>query len=297
MAGTDGFTLTITHIETVFISDGQVYYMTVPVNGVSNVASDDFAFNSTSSCACVDTAAGFWLCAESLLPLSDSTRVSTWTDLSTNGNDAVTAASTLETAANNKPLFRTNQQNSLPAIDFGIDLTANSTTNFQVPHDASVNMTTAATVIMVINADTITNEIMFMKGGSSPSNQGFTLRFNSGKATIQGVTDVSNRKTTVCDNAVTAGNYTVITFRVSGHTQEMWYDSALQSTTSASQAGTVTSMATTLPISIGCGNNNSGVPSGGAFNGFLAEVAFYTSSLSDVDRAAKEACLISRYNL
>lgn len=53
VSGTDGFTRTITHIETSFISDGQVYYMTVPVDGVT-IAEDSFSFNSLSAFLATD---------------------------------------------------------------------------------------------------------------------------------------------------------------------------------------------------------------------------------------------------
>lgn len=243
---------------------------------------------SPGNCDCVDLAAGagLWLCAENL-GLSEGDPVGTWTDLSGNGNDAVTIG------VGEEGTFRENESNGHPAVQF--DDGAVGKANVVAPHHATIDLSENMTIIMVIKPDGSASNVMMHKG--SIGGPEVKCQMNVNKPQILLKSSAFNQKFTTSDNTISQTNYTVVTFRVTSlTTQEIWHDGVLQTTTNFSQ-GTLASVSSTTGLTVGCENNSSGAPNKFDFSDGITDIVVFKTAISDVLRAEIEDCFIAKYAL
>lgn len=216
-----------------------------------------------------------WLDATQM-GLSDGTAVTTWTDLSTAGNNFT------QSTAGNKPVFHTNIINSLPAVQFdGTDDFMSSAANpVAVPLSAFVvtqptlNTASQKSYATIIHAVT-TSVGLFMAAR-------LTTNFWGTFVTTSG--DLSST------NALTSGtNYLLENTVASVGAIPFLYQRGVQVATSAnSEIG---------PANGGGGLGKDLINANRQYAGYIAEVLIYDTVLSSGDRATVENYLIAKWAL
>jgi PKD repeat protein len=195
-----------------------------------------------------------WLKADAITGLNDGDPVATWPDASGNGKNAT------QSNASKRPVYRTNEVNGLPALEFDASDDGLST---------RANPPRSTTIIAVYKS----------RAGAS----GKTL--NGGFSVFMGPYVGFYRNYTlafVTGPGVTAGRWVVHTFRQSSSLAELFIDGAASgSTTSTRNPGNI--------LLARQGNY------GEKLDGSIAEVLVYSRTLTDTELADVHAWLQARY--
>ncbi len=241
-------------------------YATAGTYTVSLTATDDDGDSGATSEDVTVTAGGgpfdpsdvpnmlMWLRADAITGLNDGDPVATWPDASGNGKNAT------QSNASKRPIYRTNEVNGLPALEFDASDDGLST---------SANPPRSTTIIAVYKS----------RAGAS----GKTL--NGGFSVFMGPYVSFYRNYTlafVTGPQVTAGRWVIHTFRQSSSLAELFIDgSASGSTTSTRNPGR---------IQLARQGNY-----GERLDGSIAEVLVYSRTLTDTELADVHAWLQARY--
>lgn len=215
------------------------------------------------------TGCKLWLKANSL-SLNDGDPVTTWADQSGNGNDAN------QGTAGNKPLYKVNIINGLPAVLFDgsddfmeiLSITGQPCTIFLVVNP-TLNTASQKTYATFIHAQAIPNGFFIVAKLSTNFWGTFTTA------------DVSS------GNALTAG------------TSYLLENTANTSSTFLYQRGTQVAFSATTEAGSGtnCGLGKDRTNANREYAGYIAEAIVYDTVLSSTDRQYVENGLISKYAL
>lgn len=206
-----------------------------------------------------------WLKADALTGLVNNDPVSTFTDSSGNSRDATAAGGA-------RPLYKTNQVNSLPALDFD---------------GANHFMSTPA----FSNGDAWTAFIVARLDGTSGVALGSSKLMNSYGNTppLYYRAETNGAGGSDDQTGVVAGTWHVLTGRLDATTVQAWVDgtsagsSAVAPSPSASSSAMVLGRHPTVSVAW--------------FDGAIAEVLFFTSALSTTDRDNVESYLGTKYGI
>lgn len=220
-----------------------------------------------------------WLAADRTGSVGDGDPVTTWSDLSVQGNDATQA-----TAAQ-KPVWKPGIVNGRPVIRFdGVDdnLDASSTTAF----DFGTGDFTAFAVANV-TADTKSKRILGQLGNASPF-PGFSLYFNdSEQLSAQWRQDGVN-ETILADTVASGASFVIATMGRATGVMTLWKNGTQVSTATASR--NVNGDA----LSIGAERTDNATET---HTGDIAEVIIYNRALDTAQRARVERYLGAKYGL
>ena len=217
-----------------------------------------------------------WLDA-SQLSLSNGASVSSWTDFSGQGNDAT------NNQISRQPVYSTNQINGRPSVVF------NNTTRTFLKTNAMPSMNVGNISYFVVMDGSTPNHLGYILGGKYTEHNQFITANRNNSVLKTWVIQPTN--TTIVNSTSINAAYQMIS--------SLWSSSTglVQSFKNGSSFGTA-SGATTVPS----GNNyyiigaNPGSFSYN-FNGGIAEVLLYSSTLSSAERIIVENYLGAKYNL
>lgn len=209
----------------------------------------------------------YWFKADALA-LSDTDPVATWADSSGNGRDAVQAT------AGNRPTYRTSVLNGKPVVRFNGTTHSLATALFATEAQPNTLFLVFARVAFAAAATVVSgrdqNNHHAIRVAGSSSNK---LTYNS--------PDDKN------DGAIVAGQFYVVSARFEGASSKLFKDGV--DVTPVGDPGAQAFVGVTLGSAYTQASN--------FFDGDIAEYAFYSSALSDVDRRAVEAYLGTKYGI
>lgn len=211
-----------------------------------------------------------WWKADAITGLADGGAVSTWNDSSGNGNNAGGSGDA-------RPLYRTNQVNGLPAVDFdGTDDWLNASS---APTHGNEQ-----TLLAVVRLDAI-GSLMMIRGAVGGG--GISMDVATTGALGLGIS--AQAHTVVSGTTMTTGTWYILTGSVSASND--WMRARVNgSQTQAAWTGTATTAR-------GTRISNDTVNAAGKLNGQIAELISYQALRSDAEILALEDYLATKYGL
>ena len=272
--------VTVTNVSTTSYTDTSVvnnrtyYYVVSAVNTIGEGTNSLEASTSTSALA-------VWFKADAITGLASGAAVSTWTDLTGNGFNAI------QTLSANQPTIVTNAINGLPVVRFN---STNSTYLwFYRPVQDDFTM-----IFVYRSSQGISTGLNFWEGAGlingeqSGSVNDFGISLNANGQILAGV---GNPDTTIhSGNGFANGLPHVVTFKRTKSTGNitLYVDSTLVATAT----GGTQSLTSPNFLALGAqGTLNN------YLNGDVAEVQIYNAPLSDLDRLGLERALKCKYGL
>lgn len=234
-----------------------------------------------SAAACVDSVSSpaLWLEADAL-SLSNNDPISSWTDISGNARHGTNTGT-------NRPLYRTNQINGLPAVEF-LEV---SDTWLDLPNFASGFTVAEIFIVIKINADppTIVSESIYQTGlwslGSDATDNSTHYPFTDGVI----YDDFGSTIRKVVGNPTPSlAAWRLYNVRSAANDWEALLDGTSLFSTTTNTVGFNTSPK--LGKDVGGVNTY-------YLDGFVALVAMYSRALNSSERTALKSCIASKYAL
>jgi len=233
-----------------------------------------------------------WLRADTGVTTTGNGSVTSWTDQSTYGNNAVAGTTLDGTAAANPPVLIPNAVNGQPAIHF--NESSSAVEYLQVANSASLEITgdIASLVVLKEPADAASGYRMvwFQGGGQgNPSPNGLMLAPGGQPAPLRG--DGTNSDVYYGNSNLTPGTYGIISFSQSGATMTQY----LNGLTNGTQQST-------MAYSDGEGNSLLYIGTRKDFYSLkdadleIAELMIFNTALTDADLTNVNAYLSAKYN-
>lgn len=234
--------------------------ITLSPYGTGNIGLDKLPNASSAFSPANISGIQLWLKADSL-SLNDNDLVTTWTDSSGNGNNAT---------ASNKPTYKTNQINGLPAVQFiALDF-------MQTP---SITMTNMSIFIVLKPGATAGYVMEFAGAGSSNA---IISNFTANTLEVFNSPRISMGAT-----ATTAFSQHTLTRDATNGTKTWRNGSAVTTDPSAVTPNTGV-------ITIG---TDGGAGTTDQWSGYIAEIILYNNEVSSANRALIESYLLTKYGL
>jgi LysM repeat protein len=248
-------------------------------NSSSSSSSSSLGSSSSSSSSSDFNGLILHLDANSITGLSDNDPLGSWNDESIFGNDAI------QTSHSNRPVYKTNVVNSLPAIQF----TKTSSQFITVPDDNSLDLDNL-TIFLVFKFNSTSTWESILAHDEGP---GVTEKWIIGKNISGGGFQLHKNGSTGSGFATASGalstNFELRTISRNASTGEV----KLYLNGTAGGTATFASFPTSIGSFIEIGRSEAQA----YMDGYVAEILIYNSLLSDTLRESIENDLITKYNL
>lgn len=218
-----------------------------------------------------------WLDANTLV-LADTNPVVTWFDQSVNGNDVTQAD------AGKRPIYRTNQINGLPAVDFpGVD------EYLAAPDDVTLRPTGNHSFFVVMSIDTTPSGINYLLAGKNKLTEGGVAWYlaNGAPYFVESVYDGATIQNFSSSPAVTPTTWYLVETIFDGTEYKLYHNGVLKVTLPGNPAG----MTVNNPFYVGGESTDSWL------DGKIAELVMYTTDLSTDQRQQLEQYFARKYAL
>jgi hypothetical protein len=216
-----------------------------------------------------------WLRPDFELTMNSSNQISSWGDASGSTNTATQSNSSY------KPTLVYNAINGLPAANFS------SSQFLQLPAGLS-NFTSGMTAFVVAKPASVSSgaRLFDFGNGSASDNVLFDLTSSTGASLV--IYSGSTPTTLTASSAITLGEFQLLEFNQNGSGDATIFTNGLPDASSSSM-NNISNLARA--------DNFIGQASGGGnyFQGQIAEIILFNSSLSESDQSAVESYLIQRY--
>lgn len=282
---------TIANINAVIVNDSEVELdetiiitLSAPVNGTlgtntvhTYTITNDDSFGNSGPGGVGDSSSNLlWLKAEDL-SLSDNDDVSTWNDMSGNGNNL-----TQETASLT-PTYKTNIVNGYPVVRFDKSNNRIRKTNFSF----AVNEITA----FYVGRTSDSGDAIFSYNSSGNDND-FLLYNSNNLSFYRGASNIATTGVDVNDNN---WHINAVKWKNVGGDYEIWKDGSITTGTNAS--GTVMTSGGTLALGGEQDVVDGGYNASEAHSGDFAEVIIYNSYLNKAQQIIVSNYLAAKYNI
>jgi hypothetical protein len=233
-----------------------------------------------------------WLKADDL-SLSNGDAVATWSDATSNGNDAA------QSSANKRPTYvATSNLNNMPAVSFDGGSNNSTSDNLEVPDDNSLDNTSGLVFYAVVRLNSIgTPNVQAIFGKrqshSVSSNYAYTWFFYTSNRLFIDLNTSNNRNSTSA--SFSNNNNYLLSMHYNGHNATA--SQRVNKYVSGGLDGTSTESSTSILNSnqnlyIGTMNNNYGK----YFSGLMGELLIFNDTLSSTQRILIDNYLSAKYN-